>query len=79
MLLYALNKWPKMLLIMLWPYALCMANEVHNATPLKQGGQLPLELFSQVDVSPKLRHFHTLGSLVYVLDSKLQFEISIPK
>ena len=52
----------QMLSVTLWPYTLHMANEVHNATPLKDGEHSPLELFAQVDVSPKLCHFHTFGS-----------------
>ena len=54
MLLYAQNKWPKMLSIALWLYALHMANEVHNAIPLKNGELSPMELFARVGVSPKL-------------------------
>ena len=68
-----------MLSVTLWPYTLHMANEAHNATPLKDGEHSPLELFAQVDVSPKLCHFHTFGSPIHILNSKLQSGTSIPK
>ena len=34
-MLYAMNKWKRMILICLWPYAMCHANDVANATPRK--------------------------------------------
>ena len=71
MLLYALTKWPRMLNIHLWPYALRTANEVNISTPTIKGEKSPLELFTGVKVAPKLRHFHTFGCPIYVLDSRL--------
>ena len=65
--------------IALWSYTLCTANEVHNSTPLRQGEKSPLELFSQVEISPKLKHFHAFGSPAYVLDNRLEMGASIPK
>ena len=56
-----------------------MANEVHNATTLKDGKCSPIELFTQVNISPKLHNSHTFGSPVYMLDSKLQLGTSLPK
>ena len=61
MLLFAVHKWPKMLSMALWPYALRMANEVRNATPLDNQNKTPQELFTQVEIAPKLKHFHTFG------------------
>ena len=77
MLLYATNEWSKMLSIALWPYVLCMSNEIHDATPLKDGEHSPMELFTQVNVSPKIHQFHMFGSLICMLDSKLQSRTSI--
>ena len=34
-LLYALHKWPCMLSVHLWPYAMCTANEIMISTPTK--------------------------------------------
>ena len=57
---------------------LCTANEVHNTTPQKDGEHSNIELFTQLNTSPKLLHFHTLRRSIYVLDSKLQSRTSIP-
>jgi hypothetical protein len=35
MMLQAANKWPTAHLISLWPYALCLANDVRNRMPTK--------------------------------------------
>ena len=40
-MLYAMNKWRKMVIINLWPYAMRHANDVANATP-RNGQELPL-------------------------------------
>ena len=53
-MLYAMNKWKKMVIINLWPYAMRHANDVANATPRKGQELSPLELFSGVQVTPKL-------------------------
>ncbi|KAL7563769.1 hypothetical protein ACA910_020453 [Epithemia clementina (nom. ined.)] len=79
MLLFALEKWPRMLLINLWPYALRTANEVANSTPTTKGDPSPLEKFAGVQVQPKLRNFHTFGCPTYVLQDKLQSGQSLPK
>ena len=71
-MLYAINKWKRMVLICLWPYALRHANDVANATPRKGEEQSPLERFSGVNITPKLRHFHAFGCPTYVLDNALQ-------
>ena len=57
-MLYAMNKWKRMVLICLWPYAMRHANDIANATPRKGDDRSPLERFSGVDITPKLRHFH---------------------
>ena len=71
-MLYAMNKWKRMILICLWPYVMRHANDVTNATPRKGKEISPLEKFSGVKVTPKLRHFHAFGCLTYVLDNTLQ-------
>ena len=45
-MLHAMNKWKKMILICLWPYAMRHANDVANATPKKSKDSSPLEKFS---------------------------------
>ena len=78
-MLYAMNKWKRMILICLWPYAMRHANDVANATPKKGEDSSPLEKFSGVKVVPKLRHFHAFGCPTYILDNALQSGQSAPK
>ena len=70
-MLYAMSKWRKMVLINLWTYAMKHANDVANATPRKGQELSPLELFSVVQIAPKLRHYHAFGCPTYVLDNEL--------
>ena len=58
-LLFALHKWPFMLSIYLWPNAMCMANEIMISTPTKDSDKSLQELFSGINVLPKIKHFHT--------------------
>ena len=78
-MLYAMNKWKRMILICLWPYAMRHANDVANATPRKGEELSPLVKFSGVQVTPKLRHFHAFGCPMYVLDIALQSGQGTPK
>ena len=78
-MLYAMNKWRKMVIINLWPYAMRHANDVANATPRKGQELSPLEMFSRVEIAPKLRHFHAFGCPTYVLDNALQSGQGAPK
>ena len=78
-MLYAMNKWKRMILICLWPYAMRHANDVSNSTPRKGEENSPLEKFTGVPVRPKLRHFHGFGCPSYVLDNALQSGQGVPK
>ena len=78
-MLYAMNKWKKMILICLWPYAMRHANDVANSTPRKGEDDSPLEKLSGVPVRPKLCHFHAFGCPTYVLDDPLQSGQGVPK
>ena len=60
-MVYAMNKWRKMVIINLLPYAMKHANDIANATKRKGQELSPLELFSGVQIAPKLRHFHAFG------------------
>jgi hypothetical protein len=79
MLLHAKRRWPSAVTVNLWPYAVRMANDVHNFAPSIKEGVSPIERFSQVQVSPKVRHSHTFGCPVYVLDGRLQAGKRLPK
>ena len=78
-MLNAMNKWKKMILICLWPYAMRHANDVANATPRMGENKSPLEKFTGVPVRPKLCHFHAFGCPTYVLDNALQSGQGVPK
>ena len=78
-MLYAMNKWKKMVIINLWRYAMRHAHDVANATPRKKLELSPLELLSGVQIAPKLRHFHAFGCLTYMLDNALQSGQGAPK
>jgi Reverse transcriptase (RNA-dependent DNA polymerase) len=72
MLLHAAHRWPAAVTANLWPYAVRMANDTINAAPQVGTGLSPMERFTQVDVAPRVRHSHTFGCPVYVLDAQLQ-------
>jgi hypothetical protein len=81
MLLHARQRWPTAITTNLWPFAIRMANDISNLTPILRGDDhvSPLELFSQVEVRPQVKYTHTFGSPVYVLDAKLQAGQRKPK
>ena len=72
MLLHAQRMWEDAITINLWPYALQMANDIHNSTPHISKDQSPLEQFTNVAVQPMMRNFHHFGCPVYVLNNQLQ-------
>ena len=78
-MLYAMNKWKKIVIINLWPYATRHANDVASVTPRKGQELSTLELFSGVQIAPKLRRFHAFGCPTYVLDNALQSGQGAPK
>lgn len=75
MLLHAQHRWPDAISTALWPYAMRQACEIFNVAPHLQGehkGDTPYRLFTGIDVSPEMRHYHTFGCPTYVLDNDLQ-------
>ena len=72
MLLHAKQRWPKAINHHLWPYAVKMGNDISNRAPAISDGISPIEKFSQVAVAPQIKHSHTFGAPVYVLNSALQ-------
>jgi hypothetical protein len=79
MLMHAESKWPDVISLNLWPYALREANETLNATPSKVTGQVANEMFSGSDTPTVLRHYHPFGCPAYVLNDSLAAGKSIPK
>ena len=72
MLLHAQRRWSDAINAHLWSYAMRMANDIHNNSPLRDKKTSPIELFSASNILPQLKHFHHFGCPVYVLDSALQ-------
>ena len=68
-----------MLSIHLWPYAMRMANEIMISTPTKDGDKSPQELFSSINILPKIKHFHTFACPTYILANALQGQHCLPK
>ena len=54
----------------LWPCALMLAIKTHNNMLRLEDCVLPIELFSKVDVLPKLKNFHHFGCPACVLNDK---------
>ena len=74
MLIHATKRWPGVVTIHLWPYAIRMANQAYNATLLNShmNKQSPNKIFdnSAVDINPK--HWKPFRCPTYVLKSELQ-------
>ena len=68
---HAIFRWPSMLLLNLWPYAVRHAAEVRNTIPSTPSGASPIELYSQSEVGAQLKNFYTIFCPVYQLDSSL--------
>jgi hypothetical protein len=74
-----MEHWPDVVTIDLWPFALRMAADMHNATP-GPSGLSPEEIFTRQKGWPdQLLDFHTFGCPVFVLDPSLQQGHKIPK
>ena len=73
-LIHATKRWPGVVTIHLRPYAIRMANQAYNATPLNAhiNKQSPNKIFdnSAVDINPK--HWKPFGCPTHVLKSELQ-------
>ena len=78
MLLHATILWSEIITEDLWPFALKMAVDVHNATP-GSSGLSPDEIFSGHKTTRcRLRDFHPFGCPVFVLEASLQNGHKIP-
>ena len=78
-LLHARARWPEVIHLALWPYAMRNAALVSNLMPSQDGGVSPLEIFTGSQVAPNFRHLHTFGCPVYALNNALQAGRTIPK
>jgi hypothetical protein len=79
MLLHAHKQWPTAITPALWPYALCMANDLINNTPDLKSKREPIMLFSGSKVAIEPKHWLPFGCPLYVLANALQAGKKIPK
>jgi hypothetical protein len=79
MLLHANSRWPKVVYVHLWPYALRSANQLRQATPDKEYGTPPLKRFSGAEVAANLKYWHTPLCPVYAFNSSVANGNYIPK
>ena len=68
---HAVFRWPSMLLLNLWPYAIRNAAEIRNSLPSSDSGLSPLEMYSNFSVGTNFNDFHTFFCPVYQLHSDL--------
>lgn len=67
MLVHAQEKWPGVIDDYLWPYSICMANDITNQIPRldeanTQKGKSPIQQISRTEVNINLTHWHTFGA-----------------
>ena len=68
---HAVFRWPSMLLLNLWPYAVRNAADIRNSLPTDSSGLSPLERYSTSSVGANFNNFHPLFCPVYQLNSTL--------
>jgi hypothetical protein len=79
MLLHAKSRWPKVVSIHFWPYALKSSNHLRQVTPDKEDGTSALERFTGAEVAVNLKDCHTPLCPVSALNSALTSGNPIPK
>ena len=79
MLIHASIRWPGVVTIHLWPYAMQMANQAYNASPLTShtDKQSPNKIFDNSGVDINQKHWKPFGCPAYVLKSELQETMEI--
>ena len=73
-LIHATERWPGVVTINLWPYAIRMANQAYNAMPVNShmNKQSPNKIFDNSAVDINQKHWKPFGCPSYVLKSELQ-------
>ena len=81
MIIHAQARWHQAVSTNLWPYAIRLANEIHNAMPgiNNLNNITPLEAFHGSRKKPDLILFQPFACPTYVLDNRLQANQKIPK
>jgi hypothetical protein len=70
--------WPDVSTVALWPYALKLAVDLHNAMP-GPSDLSPAEIFAGTKDKNRLAAFRTFGPPIFVLEACLQAGHKIPK
>jgi hypothetical protein len=78
-LLHAHTRWTAAMHFALWPYTIWNANLLHNSLPVLEDGTSRLELFSSIRIGCNMKHVHTFGCPVFVLDNALASGDSLPR
>jgi hypothetical protein len=78
-LLHAKERWNSAISVHLWPYTVRHRNDVYNSTSKGTQRASPIELFSNMTIIPRLKHFHPFGCPMYRLNRLLQGGKSQPK
>jgi hypothetical protein len=66
-LLHTRQRWPQVVSIAFWPYALCYTAHLHNVLPVLKDGRSRLEMFSSIQVGLSMKTLHTFGCPVFAL------------
>ena len=73
MLLHVIRYWPEFITIMLWPFATKCAQDRMNNLHMNLNIETPdMRLPNNKALNVQLKHYHTFGCPVYILDSRLQ-------
>jgi hypothetical protein len=78
MLIHAVLCWPDIITESLWPFALKLSVDLHNATP-NTAGFTPEEIFTGTKSTSRLHTFHPFGCPIFVLEPSLCQGHKIPK
>ena len=70
MLLHATLLWPEAVTSTLWPFSLCLSNDLCNLQP-RPDGPCYLQRLSLSNILPSFTHYHPFGCPVVVLDDRL--------
>lgn len=79
MLIQAHRRWPEAITTALWPYAIRMANDLHNNLPGVSAQPSPMEQFSGAPPTFVPKNWFHFGAPVYVLANRLQAQQAHPK
>ena len=77
--LHAKARWPEVIHMALWPFAVSYAVHIHNSVPSQDNGHSKLELFARIMCETKMKENDTFGCPIFVLQNDLQGGNIIPK